>query len=161
LDKIQTKKETSMDVKSYLLQTIKSRPIIIDGAMGTQLQQREDKIPKEAWEGKEGCNELLNVTAPEVMREIFSAYLTSGADLITTNTFGSFSWVLDEYGIANRAYELSYAGAKIVKEMCDKFSTKEHPRFVLGSIGPGTKLPSLGHIEYDEMFKGYKEACLG
>jgi 5-methyltetrahydrofolate--homocysteine methyltransferase len=150
-----------MDVKNYLLETIKKRPIIIDGAMGTQLQQRHEQIPEEAWEGKEGCNELLNVTAPDIMRDIFSAYLTAGADLITTNTFGSFSWVLDEYDIADRAYELSKAGAMRVKEMCEKFSTQEHPRFVLGSIGPGTKLPSLGHIEYDEMFEGYKEASLG
>ncbi len=149
-----------MNTKQYILNTIKKRPLIIDGAMGTQLQQREDKIPKEAWEGNEGCNELLNVTAPDVMNEIFHAYLTAGADFITTNTFGSFSWVLDEYNIGNRAYELTYAGAKLVKEQCQKFSTKEHPRFCLGSIGPGTKLPSLGHITYDEMFKGYTEFCL-
>ncbi|NPA65519.1 MAG: methionine synthase, partial [Epsilonproteobacteria bacterium] len=138
-----------MDTKTYLLETIKKRPIIIDGAMGTQLQQRHEQIPEEAWEGQEGCNELLNVTAPDIMRDIFSAYLTAGADLITTNTFGSFSWVLDEYGLGHRAYELSKAGAQRVREMCDKFSTLEHPRFCLGSIGPGTKLPSLGHIEYD------------
>ena len=150
-----------MDTKTYLLETIKKRPIIIDGAMGTQLQQRHEQIPAEAWEGQEGCNELLNVTAPEVMCDIFSAYLTAGADLITTNTFGSFSWVLDEYGLGHRAYELSKAGAMRVREMCDKFSTPEHPRFCLASIGPGTKLPSLGHIEYDEMFAGYTEACLG
>lgn len=149
-----------MNTKQYILNTIKKRPLIIDGAMGTQLQQRDDKIPHEAWEGNEGCNEILNVTAPDVMNEIFHAYLTAGADFITTNTFGSFSWVLDEYGIGSRAYELTYAGAKLVKEQCQKFSTKEHPRFCLGSIGPGTKLPSLGHITYDEMFKGYTEFCL-
>lgn len=149
-----------MDTKQYILNTIKTRPFIIDGAMGTQLQQRDDKIPYEAWEGNEGCNELLNVTAPDVMNEIFHAYLTAGADFITTNTFGSFSWVLDEYGIGSRAYELTYAGAKLVKEQCQKFSTKDHPRFCLGSIGPGTKLPSLGHITYDEMFEGYTEFCL-
>ena len=149
-----------MDIKNYILQTIKNRPLIIDGAMGTQLQQKEDKIPKEAWEGNEGCNELLNVTAPEIMREIFHAYLNAGADLITTNTFGSFSWVLDEYGISQRAYELTKAGAKLVKEECEKFSTPEHPRFCLGSIGPGTKLPSLGHITYDEMYEGYTECAM-
>ena len=148
-----------MDTKTYILQTIKNRPLIIDGAMGTQLQQREDKIPKEAWEGNEGCNELLNVTAPEVMEEIFHAYLTAGADLITTNTFGSFSWVLDEYGISQRAYELTKAGAELVKRKCEEFSTPEHPRFCLGSVGPGTKLPSLGHITYDEMYEGYTEFC--
>ena len=149
-----------MTTKDYILNTIKKRPLIIDGAMGTQLQQRDDKIPKEAWEGNEGCNELLNVTCPEVLSEIFHAYLTAGADLITTNTFGSFSWVLDEYGLGNRAYELTKAGAELVKRECEKFSTLEHPRFCLGSIGPGTKLPSLGHIHYDEMYAGYTEFCL-
>ncbi|MEO1954758.1 MAG: homocysteine S-methyltransferase family protein, partial [Campylobacterales bacterium] len=149
-----------MNTKQYILNTIKTRPLIIDGAMGTQLQQRDDKIPKEAWEGNEGCNELLNVTCPEVLSDIFHAYLTAGADFITTNTFGSFSWVLDEYNIGNRAYELTRAGAELVKKECEKFSTQEHPRFCLGSIGPGTKLPSLGHITYDEMFEGYTEFCL-
>jgi 5-methyltetrahydrofolate--homocysteine methyltransferase len=149
-----------MTTKQYILETIKKRPLIIDGAMGTQLQQRDDKIPKEAWEGNEGCNELLNVTAPEVLGEIFHAYLTAGADLITTNTFGSFSWVLDEYQIGHRAYELTKAGTELVKRECEKFSTPEHPRLVLGSVGPGTKLPSLGHITYDVMHKGYTEFCL-
>jgi 5-methyltetrahydrofolate--homocysteine methyltransferase len=150
-----------MSIKEQLLEIIKTRPIIIDGAMGTQLQERDDKIPESAWEGNEGCNELLNVTAVDVMESIFSAYLTAGADLITTNTFGAFDWVLDEYGISHRAYELSRAGAEIVKRKCDEFSTPKHPRFVLGSIGPGTKLPSLGHIHYDEMLKGYTECAIG
>ncbi|QOY52052.1 methionine synthase [Candidatus Sulfurimonas baltica] len=149
-----------MTTREYILNTIKKRPLIIDGALGTQLQQRDDQIPTEAWEGNEGCNELLNVTAPQVLSEIAHAYLTSGADFITTNTFGSFSWVLDEYQIGNRAYELTKAGAAIVKNECEKFSTPEHPRFVLGSVGPGTKLPSLGHIAYDEMYEGYTEFCL-
>ena len=149
-----------MTTKEYILNTIKTRPLIIDGAMGTQLQQKDDKIPKEAWEGNEGCNELLNVTAPEVLSEIFRAYLTSGADFITTNTFGSFAWVLDDYGIKERAYELTKVGAELVKKECEKFSTPEHPRFCLGSVGPGTKLPSLGHITYDEMYEGYTEFCL-
>lgn len=149
-----------MNTKEYILETIKKRPLIIDGAMGTQLQQRDEQIPKKAWEGNEGCNELLNVTCPEVLSNIFKAYLTAGADFITTNTFGSFSWVLDEYQIGHRAYELTKAGAQLVKKECEKVSTPEHPRFVLGSVGPGTKLPSLGHIAYDEMYKGYTEFCL-
>ncbi len=148
-----------LSTKDYLLKTIQTRPLIIDGAMGTQLQQRDEKIPKSAWEDNEGCNELLNVTCPEVLSEIFSAYLTAGADLITTNTFGSFAWVLDEYDIGHRAYELTKAGAELVKKACEKFSTPEHPRFCLGSVGPGTKLPSLGHITYDTMFEGYTEFC--
>ena len=144
-----------MTVKQQILETIKKRPLIIDGAMGTQLQAKDDQISEAAWEGNEGCNELLNVTAPEVLETIFSAYLTAGADLITTNTFGAFDWVLDEYQMGDRAYELARAGAEVVKKMCDQFSTPEHPRYVLGSIGPGTKLPSLGHMHYNEMLSGY------
>ncbi len=148
-----------MKTKDYILKTIKERPLIIDGALGTQLQQRDDQIPKSAWEGNEGCNELLNITAPQILRDIAHAYLEAGADFITTNTFGSFPWVLDEYQIAHRAYELTKAGAKIVKEECEKVSTKEHRRFCLGSVGPGTKLPSLGHIGYDEIYEGYTLFC--
>ncbi len=150
-----------MNTKQELLEIIKNRPLIIDGAMGTQLQERDEQIPESAWEGNEGCNELLNVTAVEVMESVFNAYLTAGADLITTNTFGAFDWVLDEYDIGDRAYELARAGAEIVKRKCDEFSTAEHKRYVLGSIGPGTKLPSLGHMHYDAMFKGYKECAIG
>lgn len=150
-----------MSVKQQLLEILQKRPLIIDGAMGTQLQERDAMIPASAWEGNEGCNELLNVTCPEVMSDIFHAYLTAGADLLTTNTFGAFNWVLDEYQIGHRAYELSRAGAQVCKNECDKFSTPDHRRFVLASIGPGTKLPSLGHIHYDEMLAGYTECCLG
>ena len=110
-----------MSVKEQILNTIQRRALIIDGAMGTQLQERDDQISEAAWEGKEGCNELLNVTAPEVLEDIFHAYLTAGADLITTNTFGAFDWVLDEYDIGDRAYELARAGAEIVKRKCDEF----------------------------------------
>jgi len=143
---------------------LNKRILVIDGATGTQIQNLE--IPKEAWldengAEQEGCNELLNATAPKLMQEVHNAYAKAGADLIKTNTFGSMPWVLDEYGMGDRAYELSKKGAEIVKEICDKYSTPEQPRFVLGSIGPGTKLPSLGHIHYDEMSKGYTTTALG
>lgn len=118
--------------------------------MGSLLQQAT--ITKEAWEGKEGCNELLNTTAPEVIKDIHRQYLRAGADLTKTNTFGAFDWVLEEYDIADRAYELAMKGTKLAKEVCGEFDT---PKFVLGSIGPGTKLPSLGHITYDKMYSGY------
>jgi 5-methyltetrahydrofolate--homocysteine methyltransferase len=143
---------------------IKNKALIIDGAMGTQLQSFD--ISDEAWldengESQEGCNELLNTTAPEILNQIHKNYLESGADMIKTNTFGSMDWVLDEYGLGHRSYELSKAGAQIVKELCEEYSTEEKPRFVLGSIGPGTKLPSLKHIDYDTMYAGYKEMARG
>ncbi|XPV68269.1 MAG: methionine synthase [Halarcobacter sp.] len=142
---------------------IEKQVLIIDGAMGTQLQIAN--IENKAWqyEGKdlEGCNELLNETAPHILENIHDAYAKAGANLITTNTFGTMPWVLDEYGISQKAYELSKLGAQLAKESCKKFETIDTPRFCLGSIGPGTKLPSLGHIKYDEMYEGYKEVANG
>ena len=142
---------------------IDDKVLVIDGAMGTQLQLADIKAQEWMYEGAdlEGCNELLNLTAPHVLRTIHDAYAKAGADLITTNTFGSMSWVLDEYDIPQTAYELSKLGASLVKESCVKYSTASKPRFVLGSIGPGTKLPSLGHIKYDDMYEGYKEMAEG
>ena len=145
--------------KTDLKSLIKERVLIIDGAMGTQIQNLE--IPMDAWEGNEGCNELLNVTFKEGISKIHKDYLNAGADIIKTNTFGTIPWVLDDYDIGERTYELAYAGAKIVKELCDEYSTKDKPRYVAGDLGPGTKLPSLGHISYDEMYDGYKKATLG
>jgi 5-methyltetrahydrofolate--homocysteine methyltransferase len=151
-------------MKDTILKTIKNRALIIDGAMGTQIQC--STILDTAWldennENQEGCNELLNVTAKNIISNIHKGYILSGADMIKTNTFGCMDWVLDEYGMGHRAYELSKAGASIVKELCQEYSTMDKPRFVLGSIGPGTKLPSLGHIDYDTMYTGYKEVARG
>ncbi|WP_292658967.1 homocysteine S-methyltransferase family protein, partial [Nitratifractor sp.] len=132
--------------------------------MGTQIQSLE--IPESAWldekgESQEGCNELLNATAPDIIRRIHTRYAMAGADMIKTNTFGAMPWVLEEYGLGHRAYELSKKGAELVREVCQEYATPEQPRFVLGSIGPGTKLPSLGHIDYVEMYEGYLETARG
>lgn len=153
-----------MTIKEQILKIIEKRALIIDGAMGTQLQTY--KVPNEAWfdengNNQEGCNELLNQTAPEILEKIHNAYALSGADLIKTNTFGSMPWVLDEYGLGHKAYELSRLGCLHVKKICDKYSTPQKPRFVLASIGPGTKLPSLGHITYDEIYEGYCQTAKG
>jgi 5-methyltetrahydrofolate--homocysteine methyltransferase len=153
----------SKNIKEQILEILNHRPLIIDGAMGTQIQTY--KVPDSAWvyEGQnlEGCNELLNITAPQIISKIHNAYAYADADMIKTNTFGTQPWVLDEYGLGDKAYELSKLGAKLVKDICDQYSTPSKPRFVLGSIGPGTKLPSLGHITYDEMYEGYKIVARG
>ncbi len=138
---------------------IAEKVLIMDGAMGTQIQAL--KIPDLVWEGKVGCNELLNTTFSHEIYKIHRSYLIAGADLIKTNTFGAIPWVLDDYEIGEKSYELSRAGAEIVKKACDEFSTTDKPRFVVGSIGPGTKLPSLGHIKYDEMYEGYCQTAKG
>lgn len=142
-----------------LRELIKSKVMIIDGAMGTQIQA--SKISDEQWQGLEGCNELLNDSASEVISSIHKAYLKAGADIIKTNTFGALPWVLEDYGIGERTYELALKGAKLVKEACREFSSEQKPRFCAGALGPGTKLPSLGHIIYDAMYEGYTQAALG
>ncbi len=153
-----------MSISETIKSLLQERILVIDGAMGTQIQDLD--IPKEAWiddkgVDQEGCNELLNHTAPELIGRIHKRYAMAGADLIKTNTFGCMPWVLDEYQMGERAYELSKKGATLVKEVCDEYATAPKPRFVLGSIGPGTKLPSLGHIHYDEMYEGYKVVAQG
>ncbi|WP_297492873.1 homocysteine S-methyltransferase family protein, partial [Persephonella sp.] len=100
---------------------IKERVLVIDGAMGTMIQSMI--IPMDAWKGKVGCNEILNIGAPDIIRSIHEKYAQAGADLIKTNTFGAIPWVLDEYGISDMAYQLSKAGAQLVKQVCDKYST--------------------------------------
>ncbi len=138
---------------------LKEKVLVLDGAMGTQIQNLE--IEESAWEGNEGCNELLNVTLAKEIEAIHAGYAKAGADIISTNTFGAIPWVLDDYGMGERTYELARAGAACVKRACDAYSTEEKPRFVAGDLGPGTKLPSLGHITYDEMYAGYKIAAEG
>lgn len=115
----------------------------------------------EDFQGHEGCNEILNVSRPDIVRRVHDQYLSVGVDAIETNTFGA-NWAnLAEYGIEDRIYELALAGAKIAREAADAASTKEKPRFVLGSLGPGTKLPSLGHTTYQKLKEAYYTAAKG
>jgi 5-methyltetrahydrofolate--homocysteine methyltransferase len=127
--------------------------------MGTMLQEADPTL--EDFQGHEGCNEILNVSRPDVVRGVHDKYLAVGVDAIETNTFGA-NWAnLAEYGIEDRIYELAFAGGKIAREAADAASTKEKPRFVLGSLGPGTKLPSLGHTTYQKLKDAYYTAAKG
>ncbi|OPX26722.1 MAG: methionine synthase [Campylobacteraceae bacterium 4484_166] len=150
-------------IKNQILTYIKQKALIIDGAMGTMLQNADIKQKSWIYKNKncEGCNELLNLTAPKIVQDIHDLYIKAGANLIKTNTFGAMSWVLDDYDMADKAYDIAYAGAKIAKDLCLKYDRKNDKKYLLGSIGPGTKLPSLGHISYDEMYKGYKTVAQG
>ena len=127
--------------------------------MGTMLQEADPTL--EDFQGHEGCNEILNVSRPDVVRGVHDKYLAVGVDAIETNTFGA-NWAnLAEYGIEDRIYELAFAGGKIAREAADAASTKDKPRFVLGSLGPGTKLPSLGHTTYQKLKDAYYTAAKG
>jgi 5-methyltetrahydrofolate--homocysteine methyltransferase len=135
------------------------RVIVADGAMGTMLQAANPSM--EDFQQHEGCNEILNVSRPDIVRSVHEQYLRVGVDAIETNTFGA-NWAnLAEYGIEDRIYELARAGARIAREACDTFSTDDKPRYVLGSIGPGTKLPTLGHVSYSHLKNAYCENARG
>ncbi|TDD28020.1 methionine synthase [Kribbella turkmenica] len=127
--------------------------------MGTMLQSYD--LGLDEFEGHEGCNEILNLTRPDVVREIHAAYFGVGVDCVETNTFGANFANLGEYGIADRIYELSEAGARLARQAADAASTPDHPRFVLGSVGPGTKLPTLGHTTFATLREAYAETARG
>ncbi len=133
--------------------------MFLDGGMGTQLQVRDPSPDDFGGAIYEGCNELLCATRPNWIREIHAAYLDAGADGIETNTFGSNEIVLVEYGIPERTYELNVTAAKLAREVCDSFTSR--PTYVIGSIGPGTKLITLGHVDYNTMLKSYRVQALG
>jgi 5-methyltetrahydrofolate--homocysteine methyltransferase len=128
------------------------RPVLVfDGAMGTNIQAQDLTAEDFGGAEYEGCNEYLVVTKPEAIAKVHRDFLAAGADVIETDTFGSSPLVLAEYDLADQAYELSRKAAELAKQCTAEFSTPEKPRFVAGSIGPGTKLPTLGHISYDAL----------
>ncbi|MHB1739533.1 MAG: methionine synthase [Actinomycetes bacterium] len=127
--------------------------------MGTMLQAAGPTL--EDFQGYEGCNEVLNVTRPDIVRGVHEAYLAVGVDAIETNTFGANTANLGEYGISDRIYELSRAGAALARDAADAFTSRDHPRFVLGSVGPGTKLPTLGHLPFATLRDAYAEQVRG
>ncbi|MEA4945257.1 MAG: methionine synthase [Propionicimonas sp.] len=130
------------------------RILVADGAMGTMLQGYDLALAD--FQGYEGCNEILNVTRPDVVAAIHRAYLDAGSDCIETNTFGANLAALGEYDIPDRIAELAGAGARIARETADQAALDGRPRFVLGSVGPGTKLPSLGHVGYTALRDAYQ-----
>ncbi len=135
------------------------RVIIADGAMGSMLQGSAATL--DDFDGHEGCNEILNLTRPDVVRWVHEGYLDAGSDAISTNTFGANLGNLGEYGISDRIYELSLAGASIARAAADAASVGDRPRWVLGSIGPGTKLPTLGHVSFAELRDAYQLNAAG
>jgi 5-methyltetrahydrofolate--homocysteine methyltransferase len=142
-----------------LLDAIKSRVVVADGAMGTMIQESSPTL--EDFQNYEGCNEILNVTRPDIIERIHAQYFQNGAEAIETNTFGANFANLAEYDIADRIEELALAGAQIARRVADDFYTEEKPRWVLGSVGPGTKLPSLGHEKFSVLRDAYQQEVVG
>ncbi len=137
------------------LEQIRRRVVVYDGAMGTNIQKYDLSVD-DYW-GKEGCNELLVQSRPDVIRAIHASFFEAGCDVVETNSFGSSRIVLAEYDLQDQVRELNIAAARLAREVAAQYSTPDHPRFVAGSVGPTTKLPSLGHITYDAMAETYRE----
>ena len=130
------------------VEAVTNRVVVYDGAMGTSLQGAGLTADDFGSDDLEGCNELLSVTRPDVVRAVHASFLEVGVDVVETNSFGGFSVPLSEYGLEDRVHELNVAAARIAKEVALEFSTTDRPRWVAGSIGPGTKFATLGQITY-------------
>ena len=121
------------------LELARRRVVVLDGAMGSNLQTRDLDLHRD-WLGQENISEVLNFSRPDVIQEIHEAFLAVGCDAVETNTFGANKIVLAEAGMADRVFENNKAAAEIARRACDKFETPDRPRYVVGSIGPGTKI---------------------
>jgi 5-methyltetrahydrofolate--homocysteine methyltransferase len=137
------------------LQTVKERVVVYDGAMGTNIQKRNPTLD-DFW-GKENCSEVLVLSRPDIIRDIHADFFRAGCDIVETDTFGGSSIVLGEFDLADRVHEINVKAAQLARKVAQQFSTKDKPRFVAGSLGPTTKLPSLGHIGFEAMVKAYEE----
>ncbi|MFF5453470.1 methionine synthase [Streptomyces sp. NPDC012950] len=143
-----------------LREALATRVVVADGAMGTMLQAQDPTL--EDFQNLEGCNEILNVTRPDIVRSVHREYFSAGVDCVETNTFGANHAALGEYDIPERVHELSEAGARIAREVADEFTASTgRQRWVLGSVGPGTKLPTLGHAPYTLLRDAYQRNAEG
>ncbi len=142
------------------LDLVKERVVVLDGAMGANLQQRNFDLKRD-WLGHENISEVLNFTRPDVIREIHESFLEVGCDAVETNTFGGNKIVLAEAGMADRVFENNRVAAEIARAACEKFETPDRPRYVIGSIGPGTKILTLGMTDWETMEDSYHEQIRG
>ncbi|MFR0353697.1 methionine synthase [Streptomyces sediminimaris] len=145
---------------SALREALATRVVVADGAMGTMLQAQDPTL--EDFQNLEGCNEILNLTRPDIVRSVHEEYFDAGVDCVETNTFGANYAAMAEYDIPERVHELSEAGARIARETADGYLARDgRQRWVLGSMGPGTKLPTLGHIGYTTIRDAFQQNAEG
>jgi 5-methyltetrahydrofolate--homocysteine methyltransferase len=142
------------------LEHLTRRILVFDGAMGTSIHQRPLDLHTD-YCGCENCTDILSRTRPDVIGEIHESFLRAGADCIETNSFGANRLVLAEFGLAERTREIARCAAEVARAAADRYSTNDKPRFVVGSIGPGTKLITLGQVEWETMLASYREQALG
>ena len=147
-------------MKSFL-DTLQERIIVFDGGMGTQIHDRNLSADDFGGPVYEGCPEYLVVTRPDVIRDIHAAYFDAGADVVETDTFGGTSLTLSEFSLGDRAYELNRRAAEIAREVAAQYSTSNRPRWVAGSLGPGTKSPTMAQVTFEQVFAAYEEQARG
>jgi 5-methyltetrahydrofolate--homocysteine methyltransferase len=152
-------KESETAMQSRFLDTLRQRVLVFDGAMGTSIHALH--LPLDDYDGQENCNEILVLSRPDAVRRVHESFLSVGCDAVETNTFGGSKLTLGEFGLQDRTREINRTAAQIAREACDAFSSADKPRFVIGSIGPGTKLISLGQVDWDRMLDGYQEQIRG
>src|SRR5947209_3141835 len=140
---------------SNFLDALKERIVVFDGAMGTNLQVQNLSLDDFGGLRFEGCNEHLLVTKPAAVERVHTAFLDVGCDVIETNSFNGTPVDFSEYGIAEQAYDMNVRAARLAKRIAADYSTKERPRWVAGSMGPGRKLPTLGHISFNDLKAAY------
>ena len=146
--------------KHRFLEQIENRVTVLDGGMGTSVQNMDLDLEKDFWD-KENCTEVLVLSRPDAVQRIHEEFLEAGSDAVETDTFGGMTHVLAEFDLQDRCREINREAVKIARKACDNHQTPEKPRFVVGSIGPGTKLISLGQISWDEMYASYREQVMG
>ena len=127
--------------------------------MGTSIHARE--LPLSDYEGHENCVDIITATRPDVVRDIHRSFLSVGCDAVLTNTFGANKIVFSDFGLAQRTYEINKKAAEVAREACREFEKRDRPRFAIASIGPGTRLPSLGQTTWDEIVESYTEQVRG
>jgi len=147
-------------VRKPFIQLAQERVVVLDGAMGANLQTRTFDLQRD-WLGHENISEVINLTRPDVIQEIHEAFLEVGCDAVETNTFGGMKLVLAEADLRDKCFEVNRVAAELARRACDKFETPDRPRYVIGSVGPGTKLISLGHVSWDVMLDSYAEQMRG
>ena len=145
---------------AHLLDVLVDRVLLCDGGMGTSVIKLNLDAEKD-FLGYENCTDILTRSRPDVIRGIHMGYIAAGSDMVQTNTFGANPVTLDEFGLGDEAFGLSKAAAELVREAIDEFKGDGRSRFALGDIGPGSKLPSLGHIDYETLEDGYFRQCSG
>src|SRR2546423_14137871 len=148
-------------MRPSFLDLLEEKIIVFDGAMGTYLQSLNLSIDDWGGPNFENCSENLLYTRPDAIERVHSSFLDVGCDVIETNSFGGSEVVLTEFGIADKTYDVNLKAAELAKRLANDYSTQEKPRFVAGSIGPGTKLPTLGHITYPALKDAYREQVRG